>query len=127
MNKVFLIGRLVKDIELRTTQSGISYTSFTLAVPRKYTDDDGGKQADFLNCIAWRGTADFLSKYVKKGFLISIEGNIQTRNYKNSDGKTVYLTEVMCESVESLTFKKAQETQENNEYYEQPSQSDLPF
>lgn len=99
-NYVVLIGRPTKDIELRTTQSGISVASFTLAVDR-----DSSKQkdeADFVPCVAWNRKAEILSQYAGKGRLICVEGKIQTRNYDNKDGQRVYVTEVVAEKVKLL-------------------------
>lgn len=99
-NIAVLIGRPTKDIELRTTQAGISVASFTLAV-----DKDSSKQkdeADFVPCVAWNRTAEILSKYASKGRLICVEGRIQTRNYDNKEGQRVYVTEVVAERVKLL-------------------------
>jgi single-strand DNA-binding protein len=89
LNTVVLMGRLTAAPELRTTTSGTSVTSFTLAVDRRYTQD-GEKRADFINCVAWRSTADFIAKYFSKGDLIAVTGAIQTRNYedKNKNKRT---------------------------------------
>lgn len=99
-NIAVLIGRPTKNIELRTTQSGISVASFTLAV-----DKDSSKQkdeADFVPCVAWNRTAEILSQYAGKGRLICVEGRIQTRNYDNKEGQRVYATEVVAERVKLL-------------------------
>lgn len=99
-NIAVLIGRPTKDIELRTTQSGISVASFTLAV-----DKDSSKQkdeADFVPCVAWNRTAEILSQYAGKGRLICVEGRIQRRNYDNKEGQRVYVTEVVAERVKLL-------------------------
>ena len=99
LNRVILIGRLTKDIEIKKTNSGLSVTSFTVAVNRRTSN---GNEADFINCTAWRNTADFLGKYASKGNLVSVEGRIQTRNYQNNEGRTVYVTEVVCDSAQLL-------------------------
>ena len=98
VNQVVLIGRCVKDPELKKTQNNKSVVSFTIAVNQKYNRD----KTDFINCVAWEKTADYLGNYVKKGNLIAVEGRISTRNYDGSDGKKVYITEVVCESVQGL-------------------------
>ena len=98
MNKVIMIGRLTKDPEIKKTSSGKSVASFTLAVNQRFNRD----KTDFINCVAWEKTADYLGNYVKKGNLIAVEGRISTRNYDGSDGKKVYITEVVCESVQGL-------------------------
>ena len=98
VNQVVLIGRCVKDPELKKTQNNKSVVSFTIAVNQKYNRD----KTDFINCVAWEKTADYLGNYVKKGNLIAVEGRISTRNYDGSDGKKVYITEVVCDSVQGL-------------------------
>ena len=108
MNKVILIGRLTKDPELKKTNSGLSYVQFNLAVNRNYTSKSGEKQADFINCVAWRTQADNLVKYIKKGGLIGIEGEIQTRTYDDKNGTKKYITEVLCNLIEFLEPKSQQ-------------------
>lgn len=100
MNKVILSGRLTRDPEVRTTQSGINNAAFTVAVQRKYKDADGNYPADFINCVAWRSTSDFVGKYFKKGSAIIVVGSINTRTYEDKDGKKRYVTEVNTEEVE---------------------------
>ncbi len=100
MNKVVLMGRLTRDPELRTTPSGVSTCSFTVAVDRRYKSADGQTQADFISCVAWRQTADFVSKYFSKGRRILLEGSIQTRTWDDQEGKKRYVTEVVVENVE---------------------------
>lgn len=85
LNNVVLMGRLTATPELKTTQSGINVTSFTLAVDRNYSKD-GDKKTDFINCVAWRNNADFITKYFSKGDLIAVTGEIQTRNYEDKNG-----------------------------------------
>ncbi|MDE7263209.1 MAG: single-stranded DNA-binding protein [Anaeroplasmataceae bacterium] len=130
MNKVLLIGRITKDPEIRYTQSGIPSVSFTLAVDRNgMRDANGNRQADFISCIAWRGQADFISRFIKKGFLMSVEGRIQTRNYQGQDGQTRYVTEVVLDAVENLQPRdpNAQPTSyQGNTGYQQPQQSYQP-
>ena len=108
MNKVILIGRLTKDPELKKTNSGLSYVQFNLAVNRNYTSKSGEKQADFINCVAWRTQADNLVKYIRKGGLIGVEGEIQTRTYDDKNGIKKYITEVLCNSIEFLESKSQQ-------------------
>lgn len=105
INKVILVGRITKDPALRKTQNGTSVVSFTLACNRRVPSQ--GQDADFINCVAWNKTADFMAQYVRKGALLGIEGRIQTRNYDDKDGKRVYVTEVVCDSVQFLESKKA--------------------
>ncbi|WP_373128081.1 single-stranded DNA-binding protein [Dielma fastidiosa] len=101
LNRVVLVGRITKDPELRKTQSGLSTIAFLLACNRRVSKDSH-PQADFINCVAWRQTADYMANYVKKGALLGIEGRIQTRNYQDRDGKKVYVTEIICDSVQTL-------------------------
>ena len=93
INRVILVGRLTKDINLRKTQSGISVGLFTLAVNRQYSKDKEHKEADFVSCIVWRKGAEILSQYTHKGSRIGIDGRIQTRNYEDKNGQRVYVTE----------------------------------
>lgn len=105
INKVILVGRITKDPALRKTQNGTSVVSFTLACNRRVPSQ--GQDADFINCVAWNKTADFMAQYVRKGALLGIEGRIQTRNYDDKDGKRVYVTEVVADSVQFLESKKS--------------------
>lgn len=119
MNNVSLIGRLTKDPDLKTTQSGLSVCRFTVAVDRPYSKE---KQTDFINCIAWRQTADFICKYFTKGQRIALIGSIQTGSYEK-DGSKVYTTEVNVSSVEFCESKKQNETAEETPLLD----GDLPF
>lgn len=102
INRVVLIGRLVRDPELRKTQSGTSVCSFTLAVNRRQ-NQDGTQDADFIQCVAWNKLADNIQLYQKKGNQLGIEGRINTRSYDNQQGQKVYVTEVIAENVQFLT------------------------
>ena len=102
MNKVILIGNLANDPEAYTTQSGISRSTFRLAVQRRYTNQQGVREADFLTVIAWRGTADFCNSYLVKGRKVAVEGSIQTRSWDGEDGVRHYATEIIADSVEAL-------------------------
>ncbi len=106
MNRTCLIGRLTKDTDLRATPSGVYTTSNIIAVRRNIKNANGEYESDFINIIAWRNTAEFICKYAKKGSLIGLEGRIQTRNYENTQGQKVYVTEVLVEQVELLEKKK---------------------
>lgn len=101
VNNVVLVGRITKDLELKQTNSGIPFVQFTVAVDRGIKDANGERQADFINCVAWRQTADFMSRYIKKGYMISVQGRITTRSYQ-VEGQTRYVTEVVCDSVNNL-------------------------
>lgn len=103
MNKVILIGRLTADPELRQTQSGVSSCRFTVAVNRNFVDKNTGeRQADFISCVAWRQTAEFVNRYFKKGNMICVEGTLRTGSYqdKNHSDVTHYTTDVLVENVE---------------------------
>lgn len=108
MNKVCLTGRITKDPEIRYTANNIAVATFSLAVNRTFKNANGEYDADFINCVAFRNTADLLGKYVHKGDQLGIEGHIQTRNYEDKDGKKVYITEVMVDSLDFLQSKKEQ-------------------
>ena len=95
MNVVCLLGRLTADVELKKTGSGISVTSFSLAVNRGYKNEDGSYQTDFINCVAWRQTAEFISRYFRKGQMIGLSGAIQTRQYQDNGGKNRTAFEVV--------------------------------
>ena len=100
INNVVLVGRLTKDIDLRKTSSNISTCSFTLACDKRFRPtQEGAPTADFINCVAWRQSADFLASYASKGSIVAVEGYIQTRNYDGQDGRKVYVTEVVCDRV----------------------------
>ena len=99
MNKFIGLGRLTKDPELRSTQSGLKITSFTLAINRNFKNKDGNYDADFLNCQAFKSTAEFIEKYFKKGSMMAITARAQTRNYDDSDGKKRFVTEFIVEEV----------------------------
>lgn len=99
MNKFIGLGRLTKDPELRSTQSGLKITSFTLAINRNFKNKDGNYDTDFLNCQAFKNTAEFIEKYFKKGNMMAITARAQTRSYDDSDGKKRFVTEFIVEEV----------------------------
>ena len=105
MNKAILVGRLTKDPELKTTGSGVSVCSFTLAINRRFKNAEGNYDADFINCVAWRQQAEFISKYFSKGRMVGICGSIQTRTYDREDGQRVYVTEVVADEVSFVDSK----------------------
>jgi single-strand DNA-binding protein len=100
MNKSIMIGRLAADPELRTTQSGISNCNFKIAVQRRFKDNNGERQADFFTCVSWRQTAEFVTRYFKKGDMIAVEGSMQNRSYDAQDGSKRFVTELMVDNVE---------------------------
>ena len=104
MNKVVLIGRITKDPEIRyTAQSGVPSVRFTLAVDRGVKDNTGARMADFISCVAWRNSAEFISRYIKKGYLLCVEGRIQTGSFQGQDNQTHYTTDVVVDNIENLT------------------------
>lgn len=113
INNTVLTGRLVQDPELKYTGSGVAVISFRLAVNRNFTNANGEREADFINCQAWRGTAEVIANNLNKGSLIGVEGRIQTRNYQDNDNKTVYITEVV---VDTVTFLEPRAESQNNNY-----------
>lgn len=106
MNKVILVGNLTKDPELTTTQSGINVARFTIAVQRKFKNANDEYESDFINCVAWRSSAEFIHKYFNKGNKIGVVGSIQTRSYDAEDGTKRYVTEVVVEECEFVQSKK---------------------
>lgn len=113
MNKTILMGRLTKDVELRQTASGTAVASFTIAVNRRFAKE-GQQDADFINCVAWRQQAEFISKYFHKGNMIAVIGNLQSRSWEGQDGKKQYVTEVVVDEVYFTGEKKEANTDENN-------------
>ncbi|MBM4761713.1 single-stranded DNA-binding protein [Bacillus sp. B15-48] len=115
MNRVILVGRLTKDPELRYTPNGVAVASFTLAVNRTFTNQQGEREADFINCVIWRRAAENVANFLKKGSLAGVDGRIQTRSYEGQDGKRVYVTEVMAESVQFLEPKSQNQNADRGE------------
>ena len=113
-NRVVLIGRLTKDPDLKYSESNLPVLRFTIAVNRTFTDQNGQKQADFINCVAFRKQAENMARFLGRGSQIAVEGRIQTRNYQGKDGNTVYVTEVVAESVQFLESKNSPHSRQNN-------------
>lgn len=109
LNRVVLVGRLTKDPEYRTTPSGVSVATFTLAVNRTFTNAQGEREADFINCVVFRRQADNVNNYLSKGSLAGVDGRLQSRNYENQEGRRVFVTEVVCDSVQFLEPKNAKQ------------------
>ncbi|HFP7386734.1 single-strand DNA-binding protein [Enterococcus sp. DIV0418] len=109
INNVTLVGRLTKDPDLRYTQSGTAVGQFTLAVNRNFTNQQGDREADFINCVIWRKAAESFANYARKGTLIGLTGRIQTRNYDNQQGQRVYVTEIVVENFQLLESKEVNE------------------
>lgn len=118
MNKSILMGRLTKDPEIRTTNNQLPVATFTVAVDRGFKDAGGNKQTDFISCVAWRKTAEFISKYFSKGNMILVEGSIQTRSWDDNDGKKHYATEVIVDKAYFTGEKKADSY--SNDIYAEP-------
>ena len=110
LNQTVLVGRLVKDPELRETESGHKVTNITLAVPRSYKNVDGEYETDFIPCVLWRGIAENTATYVKCGDLVGIKGHIQTRSYETEEERK-YVTEVIAEKVTFLSSKRPEEAE----------------
>ena len=145
LNTAILMGRICADPELRHTQNDISVTSFTIAVDRSYVKSGADRQADFIDCVAWRGTADFVSRYFHKGQLVAVQGSIQTRSYTDKDGNKRKAFEVVADNVHFAESKHEgnspsgnKSTYEttgayskpdiaNDDFEEMPSDDDLPF
>lgn len=113
MNKVELIGRITKDPEIKLTSNQTQFCQFTVAVDRRFKDQNGQRQADFINCIAWKNTAVFIQKYFRKGNRIGLAGSIQTRNYEDQNGQKHFITEVVVDEVE---FVESQNTTQVQNY-----------
>ncbi|EJD5705398.1 single-stranded DNA-binding protein [Staphylococcus pseudintermedius] len=128
LNRVVLVGRLTKDPEFRTTQSGVEVATFTLAVNRNYKNKNGEQQADFINCIVFRKQAENVNNYLNKGNLAGVDGRLQSRSYENQEGRRIFVTEVICDSVQFLESKN--NNQSNNQPQQQRGQAptqDNPF
>lgn len=97
MNKVILMGRLTRDVEMRQTPNGVSLARFSIAVNRRFAGKDAQQQADFINCVAWRQTGEFISRYFHKGSMIAVVGSLQSRSWDGQDGKRQYSTEVVVD------------------------------
>lgn len=142
INNTVLVGRMVRDAELRYTPQNQAVATFTLAVNRNFKSQNGEREADFINCVIWRQQAENLANWAKKGALIGIIGRIQTRNYENQQGQLVYVTEVVADSFQLLEFNKQNNQGQSQSHNQQPdfgrneqmqsnpmdiSDDDLPF
>lgn len=131
MNKIILLGRITKDIELKNTPQGTPVATFTLAVNRRFAKE-GQQQADFPNCVAWRQQAEFLAKYFKKGSMVAVVGSLQTRSWDGADGKKQYATEVMVDEVYFAGEKKETQSEPTTDFTDFAEadfedDDDLPF
>ena len=123
LNKVILMGRLTADPELRQTQSGVNSCRFTVAVDRNFVPQGGERQADFITCIAWRQTAEFVSRFFRKGSMIAVQGSIQTRNYEDRQGNKRTAVEIVADNVSFCGSKSESGTTTggNTTRYDEPA------
>lgn len=130
LNKITVMGRMTRDPELRRTNSGTAVTSFTIACERDFKADNGEREADFIECVAWRNTAEFVSKYFAKGRMAVVSGRLQTRNWTDKEGNKRKATEIVAESV-YFGDSKREELQSyaapQESFAELPDDGELPF
>ena len=126
INNVTLVGRLTKDAELKYTPANQAVAQFILAVNRTFKNANGEREADFINCVIWRQSAENFANWVKKGALIGITGRIQTRNYENQQGQRVYITEVVAENFQMLESRSQQQGQQQSQPQQSKQQSSTP-
>lgn len=124
INQVTLVGRLTKNPDLRITPDGLSVTNITLAVNRHFRNHEGEIEADFIQCKLWRKSAENTAKFCRKGSLVGVTGRIQTRNYNNHEGKKVYVTEVVVETIRFLGTKRSEDT---IDHFEQEAEQRIPM
>lgn len=134
LNRVVLTGRLTKDADLRYTSSGVANGSFSLAVNRSFTNANGDREADFINCVIWRKSAENFANFTHKGSLVGIDGRLQTRNYENQQGQRVYVTEVVVDNFSLLEPRSSNDGQSTGATEHEDtggpidiSDEDLPF
>lgn len=123
INNVVLVGRMTRDAELRYTPQNKAVATFTLAVNRNFKNQNGEREADFINCILWNQPAENLANWAKKGTLIGVTGRIQTRNYENQQGQRVYVTEVIANNFQVLESRKDQQGGQSQGGYQSGGQS----
>lgn len=117
LNKAIIMGRITHDLEVRQTQSGTAVLQFTVAVDRNYSSKDGGeKQTDFISCVAWRQTAEFIGRYFGKGRMIAVDGRLQSRTYEDKNGTKHYITELIIENANFTGEKSDGGNYQNNGY-----------
>lgn len=130
MNQVQLVGNIARDPEFRTTQSGIAACTFTVACQRRYANAQGVREADFIQCVAWRQTAEFVHRYFIKGNKIGLNGSLQTRSYDAQDGSKRYVTEVVVDNVEFVSARNegasAPAVQSQGAYQQQQNTAQQP-
>lgn len=123
INNVVLVGRMTRDAELRYTGNNTAVATFTLAVNRNFKNQNGEREADFINCVMWRQQAENIANWAKKGTLIGITGRIQTRNYENQQGQRVYVTEVAAETFQVMESRNNQQGGQSQGGYQNGGQS----
>ena len=117
LNHIVIMGRLTRDVELRSTQSGVSVASFTVAVDRDYTGRDGGeKQTDFIDCVAWRQTGEFVNRYFRKGSMIVVSGRLQSRKWQDRDGNNRTNWEINADNVYFGESRRDSDSNRNDSY-----------
>jgi single-strand DNA-binding protein len=114
LNRVVLVGRLTKDPELRYTPNGVAVANFTLAVNRPFSNQQGDREADFINCVVWRKPAENVANFLTKGSLAGVDGRVQTRSYDNNEGRRVYVTEIVADSVQFLEPRNSSQNNQSN-------------
>lgn len=114
LNRVVLVGRMVRDPELRRTANGAAVTSFTIAMNRNFSNQQGEKQADFIPCVVWNKVAENTARYCRKGSLVGVEGRLQSRSYENQEGRKVNVIEVICDSVQFIDTRSGGNTTTTN-------------
>lgn len=114
-NKVIMLGRITKDLEIKTTPAGVSVLTFSIAVDRRYQEKGADRKSDFFNCVAWRNEAEFISRFFSKGSAILIEGELQNRSYKDKNGAEKWLTEIIVDRATFTGEKKAAGGSSNTE------------
>lgn len=127
INNVVLVGRMTRDAELRYTPQNQAVATFSLAVNRNFKNQNGERDADFINCVIWRQQAENLANWAKKGALVGITGRIQTRNYENQQGQRVYVTEIVVEQFYPLERTDHEHTNASQESEPPVNESDFPF
>ena len=114
INRVVLVGRLTRDVDLRYTSSGAAVGTFSMAVNRQFTNANGDREADFINCVIWRKSAENFANFTKKGSLVGVDGRLQTRNYENQQGQRVYVTEVVVDNFSLLESRTTTEQRQGD-------------
>ncbi len=115
INRVVLVGRLTRDVELRYTTSGAAVGTFSLAVNRQFTNASGEREADFINAVIWRKSAENFAQFTSKGSLVAVEGRLQTRNYENQQGQRIYVTEVVVDNFSLLESRAESESRRSSQ------------